>query len=538
MTAPHSPFAEEFASLWNDGPPPDVFEFLSGQEDLSPEETILVLMIDLSKRRVRGLCYDLGDYFANCQDVAENSDLVLVLIRHEMRLRREHHDTPLPLDGLAMRFPAIRERMLDAETVALENDLSRFGQSTDAAHLKDENAPDDHFQVSRTSDVPKSTTPPVADTPRHSAKSSDNDRNEVKGVRRFGDYELLGEIARGGMGVVYKARQIKLNRVVALKMILSGELAGLEEVQRFKTEAEAAANLDHSGIVPVFEIGERHGQHFFSMGFVEGESLAERLKRGPLPPADAAKIMLKVSEAVAFAHRKGVIHRDLKPANVLLDSIGLPRVTDFGLAKQVQSENDLTTTGAVMGTPSYMSPEQAAGRTGEVGAGSDIYSLGAVLYEMLTGRPVFRGASLVETLTLVLEQEPVAPRKLNYQLPPDLEAITMKCLQKRIEDRYSSADELAQDVKRFLNNERVHAAHYTFMYALLKRLGKAETCAWLSIGLGVTGMLISFVFMTFPRRTFEFQSGVTGFIAGALLVAGGVVSLSILQSNAARVRED
>ena len=172
-------------------------------------------------------------------------------------------------------------------------------------------------------------------------------------VRYFGEYELLEEIARGGMGVVFKARQVKLNRIVALKMILSGELAGEEEVQRFKTEAEAAANLDHPGIVPIYEIGEHNGQHYFSMGFVDGVSLADRVKDGPLPPREAAELVKKVAEAVAYAHDKGVIHRDLKPANVLLDRNGEPRVTDFGLAKQVESDSDPTRTGAVMGTPSF-----------------------------------------------------------------------------------------------------------------------------------------------------------------------------------------
>lgn len=191
-------------------------------------------------------------------------------------------------------------------------------------------------------------------------------------VKYFGEYELLDEIARGGMGVVFKARQVKLNRIVALKMILSGELAGEEEVQRFKTEAEAAANLDHPGIVPIYEIGEHNGQHYFSMGFVEGQSLADRVKDGPLPPREAAEIMKKVAESVAYAHERGVIHRDLKPANVLLDEKGEPRVTDFGLAKQVESDSDLTRTGDVMGTPSYMPPEQASGRTEDVGPQADV----------------------------------------------------------------------------------------------------------------------------------------------------------------------
>ena len=212
----------------------------------------------------------------------------------------------------------------------------------------------------------------------------------------FGDYELLEEIARGGMGVVYKARQISLNRIVALKMILAGQLACDEDVKRFHAEAEAAANLDHGGIVPIYEVGEHDGQHYFSMGYVEGPTLADKLREGPLSPHEAARLTRSVSESVAFAHQHGVIHRDLKPANVLLDPDGHPRVTDFGLAKRVAGDSNLTATGQVLGTPSYMSPEQAAGKTALVGPLSDVYSVGAILYELLTGKPPFRAATPVE----------------------------------------------------------------------------------------------------------------------------------------------
>lgn len=206
------------------------------------------------------------------------------------------------------------------------------------------------------------TSPPreAAGTRRHSAPPVGTK------VRYFGDYELLQEIARGGMGVVYKARQLKLNRVVAIKMILAGQLASQEDVQRFYTEAEAAAGLDHPGIVPIYEVGEHEGQHYFSMGFVDGDSLSGRIAEQPLPPRDAATLLHKVADAVRYAHDQGVIHRDLKPANILLDRSDEPKITDFGLAKQIRTESGMTASGQILGTPSYMPPEQAAGRLNEV----------------------------------------------------------------------------------------------------------------------------------------------------------------------------
>jgi WD40 repeat protein/tRNA A-37 threonylcarbamoyl transferase component Bud32 len=282
-------------------------------------------------------------------------------------------------------------------------------------------------------------------------------------VRYFGDYELLEEIARGGMGVVYKARQTKLDRIVAVKMILAGELAGQADVERFYTEARAAANLHHPNIVPIHEVGQHEGQHYFSMDYVAGESLANRIARGPLPAREAATLLVKVARAVAFAHVEGVIHRDLKPANILLDAQGEPHVTDFGLAKRVQGEpgasatGGLTETGQVLGTASYMPPEQAAGRTKDIGPRSDVYSLGAVLYCALTGRPPFQAASTLDTLMQVLEREPVSPRALNPAVSRDLETICLKCLDKDPRRRYRSAQELADELQRTLDGKPILA---------------------------------------------------------------------------------
>jgi tRNA A-37 threonylcarbamoyl transferase component Bud32 len=274
-------------------------------------------------------------------------------------------------------------------------------------------------------------------------------------LRYFGDYELLEEIARGGMGVVYKARQTRLNRIVAVKMILAGQLASPEDVQRFHVEAEAAAGLDHPNIVPIYEVGEHKGQHYFSMSFVEGQSLVEKLQDGPLSSGDAADLTRKIAEAIAYAHQRGVIHRDLKPANILLDGTAEPQITDFGLAKRVEDPSGLTATGQVLGTPSYMPPEQVRGEIAEISPASDVYALGAILYHALTGRPPFLADSVVDTLFQVLEHEPVYPRQLDPTIPRDLETICLKCLNKAPGERYASARELVEELERFLKGERI-----------------------------------------------------------------------------------
>jgi WD40 repeat protein/tRNA A-37 threonylcarbamoyl transferase component Bud32 len=276
-------------------------------------------------------------------------------------------------------------------------------------------------------------------------------------LSRLGEYELLSEIGRGGMGVVFKARHVRLHRVVALKMILGGLLARPEDLQRFETEAAAAAQLQHPNIVALYEVGAESGQPYFSMEHVSGSSLAQRVALGVLPGRLAASYLERLAQAVHYAHSRGVIHRDLKPANVLLDDDDQPKITDFGLAKVLQGDSGQTRTGAVIGTPSYMAPEQAGGQTKAVSPAVDVYALGAILYELLTGSPPFRGETALATLTLVADKDPVPPRLLNPRVDRDLETICLKCLEKDPQRRYGSAEALADDLRRYLGGEPIAA---------------------------------------------------------------------------------
>jgi len=465
--SPITVILDRFDQAWELGVP-EIEAFLPRDESAeSPTRRdilIELVMVDLERRwRASGATSaelptatglptqpNLEDYLERYPLLGSLDTLPLPLICEEYRVRQRWGDRP-GHDEYLFRFPAHSEGLLVALKVI--DGKREIDATLSVQHRRHVSG---IYHTGGRADNQHDTQPPSTigtsqgSTIRNAAASPPISQE-------FGDYVLLEEIAHGGMGIVYKARQKKANRIVALKMILSGQLAGEEEVKRFYTEAEAAANLDHPCIVPIYDVGDVAGQHYFSMGFVAGKSLKDRVKDGPLPPREAAELLKMIADAVAYAHENGVIHRDLKPANVLLDQDDRPRITDFGLAKQLEADSDLTATGQIMGTPSYMPPEQAAGKTDQVGPAADVYSLGAVLYELLTGRPPFQAAHVIDTLRQVLDREPVALRRLNRGIPGDLETITLKCLGKEAERRFPSARELCDDLSRFLHGQPISA---------------------------------------------------------------------------------
>jgi eukaryotic-like serine/threonine-protein kinase len=273
----------------------------------------------------------------------------------------------------------------------------------------------------------------------------------------FPGYEVLSVLGRGAMGVVYKARQTGLDRFVALKVLPQGGQSDKESLQRFRTEARATAQLHHPNIVQIFDIGEQDALPYFSLEFVDGGSLAQKLRGQPQPPRQAVVMVETLARAIAVAHERGIVHRDLKPANVLLTAAGQPKITDFGLAKLLGEQNRYTIHGAILGTPSYMAPEQARGNMKGICPATDVFSLGAILYEMLTGRPPFQGATIFDTMQQLMHDRPRPPRAFRPELPRDLERVTLKCLEKSPADRYPLASDMADDLRRFLSGQDVLA---------------------------------------------------------------------------------
>jgi serine/threonine protein kinase/Tfp pilus assembly protein PilF len=325
-----------------------------------------------------------------------------------------------------------------------------------------------------------------ADDPGHvdkPARAATRSERLAKILGELGDYELLEEVGRGGQGVVFRARQKSLNRTVALKVISLGQWASKTHLKRFRLEAEAAARLEHPGIVPIHEVGERDGQCYFSMKFVEGGQLDEVVKQTPMSIRQAAELIAKVARTVHYAHEHGILHRDIKPGNILLDANGEPHLTDFGLARLVESESTVTRTMEVLGTPSYMAPEQAVGNNAAISSVTDVYGLGAVLYQLLTGHPPFAGGTTYETIKLVLDNEPRQPRQLNPKIDRDLSTICLKCLEKDPKRRYSSALALADDLERWLRHEPIRARHAGIFTRAQKWMRRNPTTAFLAASL-------------------------------------------------------
>jgi hypothetical protein len=393
-------------------------------------------------------------------NLADADESLLAALLEEMTARWRQGQQP-DLERLAGLHPRLTADLRSLwATVWVAEEMARNGF--------DEREPGEApVEVLNTTAWPP-TTEPAAEVALTAQRSLDG---SLPG--RFGDYELFEELGRGGMGVVSRAREIARGRIVALKRLLRGPASTPQDLERFQIEALAAARLAHPHIVPVFQVGECDGQPYFTMQYIEGTTLAQQLADGPLSEHDAARLLVPVCRAIHYAHDRGVLHRDLKPSNILIDRQGNPYVSDFGLAKRIDIDPTLTPSGAFLGTPSYMPPEQAGriapGRREPLGATADVYSLGAILYHMLTGRPPFQAATPIETMLLALEHDPIAPRALNPRVNPDLEMVALQCLQKPPGLRYPSAAALAEDLESFLRGDPV-SARSTSLRALAARL--------------------------------------------------------------------
>jgi WD40 repeat protein/tRNA A-37 threonylcarbamoyl transferase component Bud32 len=410
---------ERFEDAWRQGKQPTLSDYLRGGETLLPGLLVELIHAELEFRLQGGEAARVEEYLTRYPELAEQRQAVLALLQTEWRMRART-EPQLSVEEYQRRFPELAQELADVLRI-----LSSDGRPALPATL---DTHQQHATVTTRAEMP-----------------------------RIPGYEIEKELGRGAMGVVYKARQLGLDRIVALKMLLHAEHADAQERQRFQVEARALARLKHPNIVQIHEVGEHQGQPFFALEFVEGGTLAEYAARQPLSVAEVAKLLATLARAVHVAHEAKVVHRDLKPANIMLTLDGTPKISDFGLAKHLDAETLRTQSGAIFGTPAYMSPEQASGRSKAIGPAADIHALGVILYELLAGQVPFHGLTMLDVLQQVQSAEPLSLRRLVPRMPRDLETICHKCLRKTPEARYHSALELAEDLERFLRGEPIRA---------------------------------------------------------------------------------
>ncbi len=414
------PLVRRFEEAWQRGERPDIETLLPADAENRRIARIELIYLELELRLKAGLAARVEEYLTRYPELAHERPVVLELLLVEWRMRARMEPS-LSVEEYRRRFPDFASE-LSAATVTLP-------------------FPKDPHRLLATENLRSEATPTTVS----------------EEMPHLPGYVIQSILGHGGMGVVYKAQQLALRRTVALKMILGGRLSEREERHRFIAEAQALARLPHPNIVQIHEIGDYHGQPFLALEYVEGGNLAECLARAPLTAGEAARLTAILARAVQVAHDAGIVHRDLKPANILLTNDGTPKIGDFGLAKHLDADTQGTQSGAILGTAQYMSPEQASGKIKEIGPATDVYGLGVVLFEMMTGRPPFRGATKVDVLHRVMNEEPASVRRFNADAPRDLETICLKCLQKEPARRYRSALELAEDLDRFLSGEPILA---------------------------------------------------------------------------------
>jgi hypothetical protein len=448
-----------FEDHWQSGSRPEIDQYLPVDDAGRRHVLVELVHVDLEYRLKTGDGARVEDYLGRYPELASDADVVLDLIAVERELRRRR-EPGLMLEEYLRRFPSHRTQLLGGPSCGSASGDRRV-RLVDQAHAEVSTLTLRrlaHGLPRAGRPLPEGAPPGRGSGPIATIPGGDPPPGAAAWVAPvISGYEIVGELGQGGMGVVYLARQLKLKRLVALKMILPGTKVRAATLERFRIEAEAVARLQHPNIVQIYEVDERGGRPFICLEYVPGGSLAQKLGGTPQAPEAAARVVQALAWAVHAAHEQGVVHRDLKPSNVLLMGDGTPKITDFGLAKQLDMEEGVSLSGEIKGTPSYMAPEQAAGKTLEIGPLADVYALGAILYEMLTGRPPFKAATALETVAQVLEQEPVPPGRLHPKLPRDLETICLKCLEKDPRRRYVSAAALARDLARFLACEPIAA---------------------------------------------------------------------------------